>query len=206
MRSGPSKPAAPASPDGPRSSVSDVPKKGLGPTRCLDFWELLHGERSQAPDRPPELTADAVVPARSRPEGKRRDDRDSDRDHGAGGDPGPERPNRDFPELFLPVPIREAGANQAVSTAGPGPAVGTDPRTITEIAEKVLRTLRVGADASGRRVVQLQIGAGALAGVWIELRRESGGVRLQMREATGRDHPDLAALEAALRARGIQTL
>ncbi|MBI2897497.1 MAG: hypothetical protein HYY06_28320 [Deltaproteobacteria bacterium] len=82
----------------------------------------------------------------------------------------------------------------------------TDPRALAEIAEKVLRSLRVGADGSGRRVVQLEIGAGALAGAWIELSREEDGVRLRMRGAAGQEHPELVALEAALRARGIPML
>lgn len=185
-----------------KASVPVGPKKGLAPTRRSDFRELLHGEALPTPDRPFASAVDgAIAPPRFRPERRRRDDGNRDRE------PEAERPHRIIPDTSLPFPIREAGPpHQSASTAAVTATAGTDPRTITEIAEKVLRTLRVGADAFGRRVVQLQIGAGALAGAWIELRRESGGVRLQMREATGRDHPDLGALETALRARGIQML
>ena len=83
---------------------------------------------------------------------------------------------------------------------------GVDPAAVAAVAERVLRSLRVGADAQGRSLVQLDFAVGALAGCRIELRRVGCGVEVQVRDEGGAVDPRERDVVEALRRRGIDVV
>jgi hypothetical protein len=161
--------------------------------------------RPGSPDRPPfrailtPTGACEMAPRERRPH-RPRPRQEADREARCDED----RPAR--AAAFLPEGwIRESGPVLRLEESGrrSAPTGAAETHELVAIAEKIVRTLRVGSDASGQPLVILELGAGRFAGARIELRRESGGVRIRMRTGRGTDDAHLEELERALRARGI---
>jgi len=129
-----------------------------------------------------------------------------------------EPPERD-PEhhlAFLRLPegaLREPGpASFGAAATGPVPLPPTagvaaiDPAALVAVAERVLRSLRVGTDAQGRSLVQLDVADGPLGGCRVELRRVAGGVAVEVRDPAGAPDPRELLVVDALRRRGIEVV
>jgi hypothetical protein len=74
------------------------------------------------------------------------------------------------------------------------------------VAERVLRSLRVGTDAQGRSLVQLDVAEGPLAGCQVQLRRVAGGVAVEVRDHAGAPDAREDVVVEALRRRGIEVV
>lgn len=128
-------------------------------------------------------------------------------------------PEREPPEprtVQRPLPadaLREPGP---ASFGAPAPGVTAlpltgggavaEPAVLAAVAERVLRSLRVGTDAQGRSLVQLEVAEGPLAGCRVQLRRVAGGVAVEVRDHAGAPDAREDVVIEALRRRGIEVV
>lgn len=112
----------------------------------------------------------------------------------------PDAPREPGPGSFAPsapgqIPRAEAIAGALV-----------EPATLAAVAERVLRSLRVGTDPQGRSLVQLDVAEGSLAGCRIQLLRVGGGVAVEVRDEAGAPDAREQVVVDALRRRGIEVV
>lgn len=202
-----SRPALPVPVPGAGRPGTAGPKGALPAGHGQGFRAVLaaaEGTRGGAsgplPAEPP--VAGATRPARARDPRSGEERRDPD-------DASPPPPR--LPPLDA---LREPGA---ASFGGPAPspsassppapvASSADPVALAAVAERVLRSLRVGTDAQGRSLVLLEVGTGAFAGCRVELRRVGAGVVVEVRGQDGAPDARARALVEALQRRGIEVL
>jgi hypothetical protein len=141
-----------------------------------------------------------VGPARTR---TRPDEPPAERDR----DPEPRAAARTFFEgLREPGPASFGPPPAAAAPVSTAPGAVADPTALAAVAERVLRSLRVGTDAQGRSLVQLDLADGPLAGCRVELRRVSGGVTVDVRDGNGAADARESLVVEALRRRGIEVV
>ncbi len=204
--SGPTPSASAPTAKPPRGGAERAAPGHRPPPKAHGFRAILAESRGIGPSPHPPAAA-AASPGAGPVEAPR--PRRGSPDEPPERDPEPRLPPQRLPEGAL----REPGpASFGASAASPVPlpssvgAAAIDPAALVAVAERVLRSLRVGTDAQGRSLVQLDVADGPLGGCRVELRRVAGGVAVEVRDPAGAPDPRELIVVDALRRRGIEVV